>query len=621
MNSTPRSLLVLVSLIALAGCSGDDDEKTSPVAATSDERPAPITASWTRPEPPTDGFVGSIACRECHADLYESYQSHPMSRSLGRPADMETIEDYDEATEFQPSGHRSYRVEREGDTVVHHEVLHDEDGEVLYDSFAEVEYVLGSGQGGRSYLIRRGDRLMASCIGWYTQGSRWDLSPGYQPLDHYGFERQISDNCVQCHSGRSVETEDPHLFASPAFIEESIGCERCHGPGLAHVEWHSSAEPAGEDPVVNPSRLEVRQRESVCNQCHLSGVDRVPRYGRSDYDFRPGDDLADVWTLFVARGSGSEHEQPAVSQVEQMHLSQCYIKSEGAMGCISCHDPHGSPSPDEQAGFYRQRCLTCHEQNDPPCSLPVDRRLEFSTDDSCIECHMPNNSVADVPHTTQSDHRIPRIAGARGADRPSIYSGESDAYELYDDAEARLPAADVERGWGIFLSQRADALKQRPLAEKSLEHLLPLLDGAADDDLPLFEAAAFALIQTNRPSEAQAVLDRAFASDPDSLRLHELAVALHEQSGEIELALEHAVRLTELNPDLSLSWGLLAYMQAANGQQSESIASARRGIELKPGSVPLRSMLLGLLETAGDDEALAEQREILRQLQSSRAPP
>ena len=85
-----------------------------------------------------EGYVGSRACAECHAEISERYGSHPMSRSLGRVAEVDELEDYDRA-EFQPPGPRKYRVERRDGKVLHHEILLDEDDEPIFDLALEVK--------------------------------------------------------------------------------------------------------------------------------------------------------------------------------------------------------------------------------------------------------------------------------------------------------------------------------------------------------------------------------------------------------------------------------------------------------------------------------------------------
>ena len=173
----------------------------------------------------------------------------------------------------------------------------------------EVHYVVGSGQRGRSYFIDRGGVMFLSPISWYSQQNRWDLSPGYPDRNHLRFERPVSGRCLGCHAGRvNVEPGENDRFLHPSVRETAISCERCHGPGKAHVEFHRAAStPTTPDPIVNPAQLSPSKREAVCNACHLQGIEEVRRYGRTDFDFRPGMDLGEVWSIFV-EGAGVNAE-------------------------------------------------------------------------------------------------------------------------------------------------------------------------------------------------------------------------------------------------------------------------------------------------------------------------
>src|SRR5690606_21162271 len=141
----------------------------------------------------------------------------------------------------------------------------------------------------------------------------------------------------------------PDRYQSEPFLEQSIGCEKCHGPGGTHVAFHQGSSESATDVIVNPARLSPEMRDDVCLQCHLIGEHRLTRYGRSDFDFRPGDRLTDIWTIFVRANDGKNSPATeAVSQAEQILSSVCYRQSERAMGCVSCHDPHTLPAPEKR---------------------------------------------------------------------------------------------------------------------------------------------------------------------------------------------------------------------------------------------------------------------------------
>src|SRR5258708_536001 len=114
----------------------------------------PAERRLERPPPVSQKFAGSAVCRECHAQIWELYQSHPMARTLSEVGSAEQTEDDTRQPAFS-RGNREYRVERADGKIVHHEMQRDPGGNVIYDQGVEIRYAIGSGTHGRSYLIDR----------------------------------------------------------------------------------------------------------------------------------------------------------------------------------------------------------------------------------------------------------------------------------------------------------------------------------------------------------------------------------------------------------------------------------------------------------------------------------
>src|SRR4029079_16123195 len=121
-------------------------------------------------------------------------------------------------------------------------------------------------------------------------------------------------------------------------------------------------------------------------------------------DFRPGFEFYQFWSMFVPRSTSGTNK--FASQAEQMHDSRCFRESEGRLGCISCHDPHVMPAPDDKPAYYRDRCLGCHADQD--CRASADLRLERKPGDGCTGCHMPRSRSSNNTHVATTNHRIPR---------------------------------------------------------------------------------------------------------------------------------------------------------------------------------------------------------------------
>jgi predicted CXXCH cytochrome family protein len=565
-----------------------------------------IAADPQRPALPHVGYVGSRACAECHATIFEKYQTHPMSRSLLPIADAARIESYGEEHAFTADGD-TYFAEWGDDGAVHHIVRRGPDGALLYDQTSRIAYAIGSGQRGRSYVVNHDGLLFQSPHGWYSGQDRWDLSPGYEGKN-LRFTRRIIAGCLSCHAGNAdFARSSPNRFHDPVFHEASIGCERCHGPGEDHIAWRREKSPKGGDPIVNPSDLSPELRESVCNQCHLQGVERVTRYGRLDFDYRPGQPLSDTWTVFV-HGTGVRGEQAmAVSQVEQMRSSRCFVESDGGLGCISCHDPHAIPEANQRVAHYRERCLACHADGSE-CALPLKTRLSHEAADSCIACHMPQLETHDIPHTAQTDHRVLRnpIASARR-------QGESVERIMPFGGAAEIPEWDMTRARGIMLSRRAQHTSDEVLAREAVDTLEQTRPRVADD-LDALAALAGAYRTLGHTQAAEEAWKQVLALDSR----HEDALAglafLYHDAGAYDLALAYMDRLLELTRWDPECFGRKAHMLGQLQRYPEAIEAAKQALELNPADARVHGWLSEVYKSLGEKAKSDAHAELLKRL-------
>lgn len=465
----PVGTLAMIGLgcLVLASVAWWSTQK-APVAKVQDQKPTTTALSTgrstngassplARPDARTQGYVGSEACQECHAEIAKRYAQTPMARSFSPviPEHGDPPEDYHLRTAFE-KGPLHYQVERRDGRVWHHEALHDAEGPI-YDQAEEIHYAMGSNTRGRSFLMWRQGEMFVSPIAWYTEHG-WDLSPGYELPKHQRFSRPVGEECLWCHCGQLQADQDRlNIYPREAFFEHAIGCERCHGPGKAHIDFRRAQPKGSGDPIARLAELSPPRRDAVCYQCHFQGEARILRSDRREGDFRPGELLTDTWLVFVAGTGANRDSTKIVSQPMQMHSSRCFQQSNGKLGCVTCHDPHDSPTPELKADFYNQRCDRCH--SDKPCSLPSAQQQAAPASGSCIHCHMPSLSAQRVPHTSQSDHRILRRPTPIATDAPET------EWVIFQEAEAAIPRAEGARATGIMLAYRAEG--NRDLASAS----------------------------------------------------------------------------------------------------------------------------------------------------------
>ncbi len=576
-------------------------------------------------------FAGSAACAECHSEPTKEYQSHPMSRSLAATPNAKPVEDMSHP-QFSTVPELAYLVEKDEDHTWHHEIRFDKSRNVVYDQRVRMDYTVGSGARGRSYLTNSDGRLYQSPITWYTEGNTWGLSPGFPEKSHPRFDRKVSHACLACHAGRmNPHATDPDRFAEPAFAEEAIGCERCHGPGSSHISFQRMDQSlrSGADPIVNPERFKDSRRDAVCNQCHLQGQRRVTVNGRSEFDFRPGMRLSDVWTVFLKTAGVKDGVADAVSQVEQMYASTCFQKSNGELSCISCHDPHRSPSPSESRDYYRNQCLKCHTGSDPQCSEDISVRMQAEAD-SCIKCHMPRFEAADV-HSAQSDHRILRRQPATTnatTNATSLPRSKAASNELvfFEEPGVVLSQATKDRAAGIYLAERGYLGNDSTSAQRAVQLLTPLrlasqVQQSSPTDFEVSFSLGKALIQTKRFREAMDILETLHAVQPTSEDLLDTLATTYHENGRLKLAKAHYERLMKLNPERAKYYGRYSHVAGQLGDFKTAIETAEKALILDPSLVQAHIWLAEICQQVGDEQRAAYHKRMAQSFEPSPDAP
>ncbi|HEV3236520.1 MAG TPA: tetratricopeptide repeat protein, partial [Gemmataceae bacterium] len=508
-----------------------------------------------------------------------------MGRSLTLVAVDDHLEHFTEDANnpFEAAGFR-FRAERVEDRLFHHETRIGKKDTTPVDFAAEVQYALGSGTRARSYLINRENRLFESALTWYSQRGVWDLSPGFLANPHS--DRPITGACLFCHANQVEPALDTvNRFRSPIFRGEPIGCERCHGPGQLHVALRDTNQKVDgvDESIVNPRHLELSLREAVCEQCHLQGAVRVLPRGREVFDYRPGLPLDLFWSIYVSPLDDNE-SSAAVSQVEQMYASRCYLGSEGKLGCVTCHDPHETPLPERKTEFYRQRCLACHESKG--CSLAMEARIRKL--DDCASCHMPRSPVSDVAHTAITNHLIPRRATS---DTPSTAKenrsrGSPLELHLFREGVRKVNDRDAQRDLAIAQMRLAETGHlDRDQRSQLSQATLPILEAAVErwsDDIAAWEAMGNALSALNRKEDALAAFNSVLTRFPERESALMEAALLAGQVGRRDLAVDLWRRGLEVNPFSSRAHFELAKLLLLRDDISAAILEAQETIRLHP---------------------------------------
>lgn len=406
-----------------------------------------------------------------------------------------------------------------------------------------VRYQIGGALMGRTYMVQVGGYLFESPASWFNRYG-WDLSPGYAHNSVIDFDRPIEEQCLFCHSG-SAQFVDPDGRRSKDANLTAITCDRCHGPGTAHVQ-HPSAKN-----IVNPAKLTGSARDSVCEQCHLEGVDRVLNPGKSWSDFRVGEPTEQTFGtyLLIGRNSG---EVIAVSHVEQLAQSKCARGSVGKLWCGSCHNPHSQVS--DRPREIRAVCLSCHTK----LSTTAHPTARSAVPQECTSCHMPRNATTDIPHAAITDHRLLRnpsaVPGAESNEVQNVVSWREESHAFHDrNLSLAQTVIGFSRNLPVMSAEGMRALKALPIEQQNSDPtVLAALEGFA--------------LQGGETAEAMRIGRRVVELQPESAKAAMNFGIVLKRSGDLAEAERQLKRAMDLNPSLKQAYIELAQLYASQRQ-------------------------------------------------------
>lgn len=335
----------------------------------------------------------NAACAPCHEEIYDRYRKTPMANASGLAAEGLIPADFT----HQASGVH-YQIYKQGAQAW---LSYERDNPSReLKGHEELRYFLGSGTRGRTYLFERQGYWFESPINWYAKKKIWDMTPNYLEARQAPLTLPVDPGCLHCHaSGVAKGLPDArNHYADVPFADGGITCAACHGNGRAHIAS------GGKTRMIDIDHLEPVRRDSVCLRCHLEGNVAVVREGKALGDYEPGDNLFDYILFFAYRGEHGSGGR-ATSQLEALEKSECKQRSGDRLTCTTCHDPHGSPDPEEKVGYYRRRCLQCH--------AALETRHHPENPD-CTACHMGRPPSNDIAHEQVTDHWIRKqVTGER----------------------------------------------------------------------------------------------------------------------------------------------------------------------------------------------------------------
>ena len=485
------------------------------------------------------------------------------------------------------------------------------------------------------------------------------MSPGYDRADHFDFRRKIGYDCFFCHdaypavpAGSDSADADP---VYPAQLPEGIDCQRCHGPGSAHVAAAQGKRPGAEirQAIVNPARLPADRQLEICMQCHLETTSfvlpaSIQRYERGTFSFRPGEPLADFMLHFDhAKGTGHDDKFEIVSAAYRLRQSACFQASDGELVCTTCHNPHRAPRGDDAIKQYTAACQKCHQQKLAGLVTRAGIRP--------AQLHrLPHAEAAYRGRDSRRDDGSsdPAPSARAGPCSPRSRSGTTRRARIADEVVLYYPPslpASADRDLYLAVAQ---------VAQKSnLDAGIPQLEAALRTHPPrrpeFYMALAQALMAAGRRDQAIATYRTALQGDPqflpalrglgaalktpvicqapsrpwsrlaqldprDAATLHELGLAYHDSAAPARplSAIQEAIRL---DPDLPEIRNSLGNMLLEAGDRDKAEESLREAIRSQPDFAAAHADLGNALAAKGDVSEAEREYHVAIQLDPANA--
>ncbi|WP_235034325.1 cytochrome c3 family protein [Roseiconus lacunae] len=565
--------------------------RTTVPPASAGEQPSDDTPDVTlaklevfRPiEVPTDGFVGSDACVDCHPNNHATWAASYHS-TMTQVADPEIVlGDFDDVS-ITNLGHQ-YKMQMK-DGVCSVVTTDPEDPSKLID--APVVMTTGSHHM-QVYWFATGEQRLVGMFPlihlnetgeWIPRQSAFLVPPGIDSSFEMG---RWNDVCSGCHStqrkGRRLASGqwDTHVG------EFGISCEACHGPGADHLAFHAqpsrsledegSANRLAKDPIVNPANLSKVRSGQVCGQCH-SVIDpkRMDlQFQEHGHQYRPGKDLTETHSVWHRDSPEFERTRKTLNYPDLDTLlnetyypdgmirvsgreynglidSPCYLN--GEMTCLSCHDLHQDASDTRpikewandqlsEKALANDACTQCHDSQQ--YGTTHTHHAPESVGSNCYNCHMPHTTYGLLKAIRSHQISSPDVGKDHAAKRPNAcnlcHLDQTLAWsadhldQWYDIEPPTLDPVESSIAASIIWLTRSDA-GQRAIAAWHMgwEHAqiasgnewqLPFLTALVDDDYEAIRLIARRSIQS-LPGGADFTFDVVTSSTSDERQLKAL---------------------------------------------------------------------------------------------------
>jgi predicted CXXCH cytochrome family protein len=475
-------------------------------------------------------FVGAQACAPCHQQMHDSWLSGRHSKMLQPATVSSVIGDFSKGS-VTLHGNRFQLRSANGEFFIAESYLTG----TLQEH--RVEYTLGSRR--IQHYLTTTDKgwIIVLPPSWEVQRHEWfDNMDIVRPARTAGTPvQQWNKDCVGCHvSGEEKNYRPATQDYRTQWTDFGTSCERCHGPGSAHIDAYSRAgatRPIGERLIVKPTRLDPQTSSMICAQCHSLRNVINPA-------FKAGDDYFDFFMPRLEYDPGSDRElpywpdgRPRRFSNDAIGLWQSACFRRGGATCTTCHlDPH-EPNVDRNpqlAPANNALCTRCHSAIGRQLTAHT-RHAAGSAGSSCVECHMPKTVIS--LNSTMRDHTM----SVPAPENTVAFKIPNACNECHADKKPAW-AVDVLNAWWpngrrARLVERAQTFSGgRRTAPDALDRLIAIAGDASVG--PLIQATAVGYLRRYPGERARAALLAAAKADHPAIRAAAIASLGDADGGE-----------------------------------------------------------------------------------------
>jgi predicted CXXCH cytochrome family protein len=353
-------------------------------------------------------YVGSAKCESCHKEIYETWKDtlHNKSQQELSSSNDTVVVDWKGVVKLPAWKGQEVTIKLnktpEGRYFATLICSRDPSVEKTY----EVVRTYGGWGWKQRYHVKVGNNHYILPNQWNQETSRW---VPYNLQNWYDEECGIKDpspansfeaKCAGCHN-TGLELKKANGGFESKYVELNTGCEKCHGPGSAHVGA------PGKGNIINPRKMPFERALDVCGQCHSRGTS-VPK-GLHDFPwnetenkpYKIGEPLTNYYTLKPGKWSDSEgharnHHQQWIDFLRSKHFT-------GKVQCFDCHSAHGGPSRFQlvKAAHNNTLCLSCHGKDkrfSSPGAIRMHTKHNYAPETTgtgrCNSCHMVKTAAS-----------------------------------------------------------------------------------------------------------------------------------------------------------------------------------------------------------------------------------